>query len=205
MRYWRVFLRICLYIGRPHRFFPIGLFFEFFRFVVIGLFVAMARGDADRVFGLLGPESRRALSEGVGLDGDAERDAVIDRLAVRPGWSFIVDRSQRARRRYTGSMRRLLMLLTAAVLAFSTVDPESFQDVPVLAASGTPRSCTPCADARCVSCFRCVLRTGTSLSGLEEEGRGGRWEKSSPSSHIPGAPRPDPATLALPQIPFRWL
>lgn len=62
-----------------------------------GLFAAMARGDAERVHALLGPASRRALAEGVGLAADAEGEAVAERLAVRPGWTFIVDRSHRAR------------------------------------------------------------------------------------------------------------
>ncbi len=62
-----------------------------------GLFAAMARGDAERVHALLGPASRQALAEGVGLAPDADGSAVAERLAVRPGWTFIVDRSHRAR------------------------------------------------------------------------------------------------------------
>lgn len=61
------------------------------------LFRAMARGDAEQVHGLLGPDSRRALAEGVGLAPDAGGEAVTARLVVRPGWTFIVDRSHRAR------------------------------------------------------------------------------------------------------------
>ncbi len=57
----------------------------------------MARGDAERVHALLGPESRAALAAGVGLALGAEAEAVAERLVVRPGWTFIVDRSHRAR------------------------------------------------------------------------------------------------------------
>ena len=62
-----------------------------------GLFGAMARGDAERVYALLGPESRGAIATGVGLAPDAADAAVVERMAVRPGWTFIVDRSHRPR------------------------------------------------------------------------------------------------------------
>lgn len=61
------------------------------------LFGAMARGDAEGVHRLLGPVSREAIAVGVGLSPEAEAEAVVERLAVRPGWTFIVDRGRRAR------------------------------------------------------------------------------------------------------------
>lgn len=89
-----------------------------------GLFGAMARGDAERVYALLGPESRAALSAGVGLAADADDAAVAERLVVRPGWTFIVDRGHRPRlddARSTDDRRIVIGSLSGRVQAIPVV------------------------------------------------------------------------------------
>lgn len=62
-----------------------------------GLFDALVRGDAVRSWGLLGPRTRAALADDLGLGPDAALDAIGERFAVRPGWTFTVDQAHRAR------------------------------------------------------------------------------------------------------------
>jgi len=89
-----------------------------------GLFGAMARGESQEVYGLLGPESRAALAAGVGVDAEAGAEAVAERLVVRPGWTFVVDRSQRARideRRSTDGRRIVIGSLSGRLQAIPVV------------------------------------------------------------------------------------
>lgn len=61
------------------------------------LFTALVRGDGAAVVALLGPRTRLALAAGVGLEASATAEATIERLAIRPDWTFTVDQAQRAR------------------------------------------------------------------------------------------------------------
>lgn len=61
------------------------------------LFRALVQSDDARVIELVGPQTRAALAAGVGLAADADPTALADALAVRPGWSFTVDRTQTVR------------------------------------------------------------------------------------------------------------
>lgn len=60
-------------------------------------FVAAVRaGSGPHVWRSLTPESQRRLAELVGVPG-AEEDAVLERLAVRPGWPFELDLPRKGR------------------------------------------------------------------------------------------------------------
>lgn len=61
---------------------------------VEALFGALVRSDDARVVDLVGPRTRAALAAGAGAESD---DALVDAIAVRPGWSFTVDRTHTVR------------------------------------------------------------------------------------------------------------
>lgn len=64
---------------------------------VEALFGALVRSDDARVLTLVGPRTRAALAAGADVASDAEPDTIADALAVRPGWSFTVDRTHTVR------------------------------------------------------------------------------------------------------------
>ncbi len=58
------------------------------------LFAALREARTDDVWALLSPASQKTLAARMQLDAQAP-DAVRDRLDVRPGWQFEVDRLRR--------------------------------------------------------------------------------------------------------------
>lgn len=106
-----------------------------------GLFLALARGDAAQVHALLGPASRAELSTALGLTGEPGSEAVAERLAVRPGWTFIVDRSRRARldeARSTADRRVVLGPIAGDTFAVPVVRVDGEWRVELLEARPTP-------------------------------------------------------------------
>lgn len=63
---------------------------------VEALFGALVRSDDARAVELVGPRTRAALAAGAGVEvGDSA--AIVEAIAVRPGWSFTVDRTHTVR------------------------------------------------------------------------------------------------------------
>lgn len=61
-------------------------------------FVAAVRqGRSEAVWHLLSPDARRTLAQRLGLPSDAPAEAVLSRLAVRPGAELELDFPQQAR------------------------------------------------------------------------------------------------------------
>lgn len=102
------------------------------------LYRALARGESARAVELLTASSVRSLAEGLGLPGDSAADAVAERLALRPGWTFLVDLPQQAKidpMRSDAARRVVVGPLGGARWAFPVVEVDGAWRVDLFAAN----------------------------------------------------------------------
>lgn len=101
------------------------------------LYRAFARADAPRAVELMTADSVRSLAERLGLPADSAPDAVAERLALRPGWTFLVDLPQQAKvdpMRSDASRRVVVGPLSGARWAFPVVEVDGAWRVDLFAA-----------------------------------------------------------------------